>query len=261
MKRKSNRIGNKDVETNARASLDLDEEQRKLFKIKNCFVKLTLMNLETSAMEETPSPAPAKRGRPGRKPKAKPVETPAKNESKKDIENEEKNDSTENVDESTPKAEKPEKLSLTERKQAKKAAIDAIIASGGRGKRTPKPNPKYMDEPVVSASKHTKDEYGDSENAEGEDGDDEMQSSDEPRHEGPLKKRMLQKAGIRPGPGRKSYGGLKVTPSNAGRKAIGSVPAKRKIIDVDIDIDDDHGKQLFLAAKRRLTNVSNLFSR
>lgn len=121
------------------------------------------------------------------------------------------------------------------------------------GKRTPKPNPRYMDEPVVSAKRRGRDDHADSENAEGEDGDDEMNhSSDEPRHEGPLKKRMLQKAGIKPMPNRKP-GSAKNTPIN--RKPGGLAAAKRKIVEVDIDIDDEHGKQLFLDAKRRLTQV------
>lgn len=126
------------------------------------------------------------------------------------------------------------------------------------GKRTPKPNPKYMDEPVVSATKHLKEDSAESENAEGEDGDDEMnQSSDEPRHEGPLKKRMLQKVGIKSGPGRKPGSG-KV----AGRKPGGAIGAKRKLLEVDIDIDDEHGKQLFLDAKRRFNtqvSINSLF--
>lgn len=265
MKKRKSNINRKQQQEkpNASVNLDLDDEQRKLFEIKKCFVKLTPMNIETSAMDETPPPAEVVKKRPGRKPKnwaakqaaanaAASTPQPAKKLNEKDDDN---NDSIENLDESFEKADKPEKLSKSERKLAKKAAIEAIIASGGRGKRTPKPNPKYMDEPVVSA-KQMKDESADSENAEGEDGDDEMQSSDEPRHEGPLKKRMLQKAGIRSGPGRKPLHGIKATPSNAGRKTLGAIPIKRKIIDVDIDIDDDHGKQLFLAAKRRLTHVS-----
>lgn len=110
-----------------------------------------------------------------------------------------------------------------------------------------------MDEPVVSAKKRARDEHADSENAEGEDGDDEMNhSSDEPRHEGPLKKRMLQKAGIKPMPNRKP-GSAKSTPVT--RKPGGAGAPKRKHLEVDINIDDEHGKQLFLDAKRRLTQV------
>lgn len=85
--------------------------------------------------------------------------------------------------------------SLSERKQAEKA----------RGKRTPKPNPKYMDEPVVSASKHR----------------------------------------------RKPYSG-KGTPC----RKPGIIAIKRNI---KVNIDDEHGKQLFLDAVRRFQNVSPAF--
>ncbi|XP_031634687.1 uncharacterized protein LOC116347988 isoform X2 [Contarinia nasturtii] len=203
-------------------------------------------------MDETsPTPPPVAPKRRGRKPKnplaAKANETPLKtaNASDDTKPTDGKNESV--ADESMEKAEKPVKLSLSERKQARKAQIEAIIASGGRGKRTPKPNPRYMDEPAVSGSKLSfKDD--DEENVEGEDGDDEMNlsSDDLPRNEGPLKKRMLQKVGIKSGPGRKPGSG-KGTP---GRKPAGLVAIKRKI-DIDIDIDDEHGKQLFLDAKRR----------
>lgn len=260
MKLKSRRRGRPKTNNTQRDSnviLNLDNKLLLQYQIKECSVKLTPINIEQSAMDET-SPAPVAPKRRGRKPKnplaAKPAVTPAKTvatdgSTKPEQKNDEKSET--NADESIEKVEKTPKLSLSERKLAKKAETEAIIASGGRGKRTPKPNPKYMDEPVVSANKHGKDEF-DLENVEGEDGDDEMnQSSDEPRNEGPLKKRMLQKVGIRSGPGRKPGSG-KGTP---GRKPAGVVAYKRKL-DVDIDIDDEHGKQLFLDAKRRFQNVS-----
>lgn len=244
----------------ANVNLDLDDKLSQEFQIKDCSVKLTPINLEQSAMDETsatpPPVVPKKRGRKPKNPLAAKanVDTPAKTtEASKDTKPTEKSDDKNENDanESIEKVDKPEKLSLSERKQAKKAQIEAIIASGGRGKRTPKPNPKYMDEPVVSASKHPKDD--EFENVEGEDGDDEMNlsSDDVPRNEGPLKKRMLQKVGIKSGPGRKPGSG-KGTP---GRKPSGIVAIKRKL-EVDIDIDDEHGKQLFLDAKRRFQNVS-----
>ncbi|XP_055307627.1 ribosomal L1 domain-containing protein CG13096-like isoform X1 [Sitodiplosis mosellana] len=206
-------------------------------------------------MDETsPTPPPVAPKRRGRKPKnplagKANAATPAKTEASDGTKADDKNNET-NPNESIEKADKPEKLSLSERKQAKKAQIEAIIASGGRGKRTPKPNPKYMDEPVVSASKHGKDDELDHIEG-GEDGDDEMNlsSDDLPRNEGPLKKRMLQKIGMKSGPGRKPGSG-KGTP---GRKPAGFVAIKRKL-EVDIDIDDEHGKQLFLDAKRRFQN-------
>lgn len=240
--------------------LDITDKLKKQFQIKNCFVKLNFMHTEKSAMDE-PSPAPdsAKR-RPGRKPKAsmmtKIAETPAKTEKPK---------SEERIDDSTvenaDKAEnceiltlKSEKSTASEKKQTKKETLEPTIESGGRGKRTRKPNPKYMDESMVSATKHLgRDDSAESENAEGEDGDDEMQSSDEPRNDAPLKKRMLQKHGIKSGSGRKPVTG-KSTAMNAARKSVGSVGTKRKL-EIDIDIDDERGKQLFLDAKRRFTQV------
>lgn len=236
----------------ANDNLDLGDKLLDQFKIKHCSVKLTPINIEKSAMDET-SPAPVVvPKRRGRKPKNAQVpktdETPSKPVPSADDKNDDKNDTNASLNESTDIVEKPVKKTLSERKQAKKAAIEAIIASGGRGKRTPKPNPKYMDEPSASASKRRDD--NDFENPDAEDGDDEMnQSSDERRHEGPLKKRMLQKAGIKSGPGRKPGSG-KGTP---GRKPA-AAGFKRKL-EVDIDIDDEHGKQLFLDAKRRFQNV------
>lgn len=251
----------------ANVNLDLDDKLLLQFQIKHCSVKLTPINIEQSAMDETSATPPVAPKRRGRKPKsllaAKKDETPAKtdasDETKAGEKGDAKNESSASANDSTPKAEKPEKLTPSERKQAKKAQIEAIIASGGRGKRTPKPNPKYMDEPVVSATKHLKDEF-DSENPDAEDGDDEMNlsSDDIPRNEGPLKKRMLQKVGIKSGPGRKPGSG-KGTP---GRKPGSGLGFKRKL-EVDINIDDEHGKQLFLDAKRRFQNVSitaSLFS-
>lgn len=246
-----------DAQRDANVNLNLDDKLLLQYKIKQCSVKLNPITIEKSAMDET-SPAPVAPKRRGRKPKnslaAKPVETPTKTQSTDDGKVDQKSDDkTEtNANDSIEKVDKPPKLSLSERKLAKKAETEAIIASGGRGKRTPKPNPKYMDEPVVSANKHHKDEF-DIDNAEGEDGDDEMNlsSDDQPRNEGPLKKRMLQKVGIKSGPGRKPGSG-KGTP---GRKPASAIGYKRKL-DIDIDIDDEHGKQLFLDAKRRFQNVS-----
>lgn len=260
---------NNEQHSDANVNLDLDDKLLLEYQIKHCSVKLTPINIEQSAMDETsptstppPPVLPKKRGRKPKNPKpnadtpSKAADTPAKTEASDDTKAEDKNNET-NPNESIEKADKPEKLTKSERKQAKNAQIQAIIASGGRGKRTPKPNPKYMDEPVVSASKGGKDD--DPENIErGEDGDDEMNlsSDDLPRNEtGPLKKRMLQKIGIKSGPGRKPGSG-KGTP---GRKPAGFVAIKRKLEVDNIDIDDEHGKQLFLDAKRRFQNVSIAF--
>lgn len=256
--------------------LNLIEKLKNENQIKKCFVKLTLMPTANSAMDEmSPAPPePRKPGRPGRKPKnslaAKNAATPPPAKSTDTAEKAKNDEKSENSADTTTETivEKSDKVNdkssekameraakASEKKQAAREMAEAIIDSGGRSKRTRKPNPRYMDEPVVSAKKHLKDDSADSENAEGEDGDDEMQSSDEPRNEGPLKKRMLQKHAIKSGPGRKPGGSAKGTPVNAGRKSIGAVATKRKI-EIDIDIDDEHGKKLFLDAQRRLTLVS-----
>lgn len=251
------------------------------YNIKQCSVQLNPVNLEQSAMDETsPAAIPKKRGRkpknslaaaatspaPAKQPDEK---TPTKateagdgdanktNEQKKVDDKSDANDTiddTSDANDSIEKTEKPPKLSLSERKLARKAETEAIIASGGRGKRTPKPNPRYLDEPanVASEKKQQKDELDPAEHAAGEEGDDEMnQSSDERRNEGPLKKRMLQKVGIKSGPGRKP--GIKSTP---GRKPGGGAAGFKRKLEAEIDIDDDHGRQLFMDAKRRFQHVS-----
>lgn len=242
--------------------LDITDKLKKQFQIKNCFVKLNFMHTEKSAMDETsPAPSNSAKRRPGRKPKAsmtaKNAERPAKT-----IENPKSEDRIDDsIEENEDKAEtneiptlENEKPLANEKKPTKKETADPDIESGGRGKRTRKPNPKYMDESMVSATKHLgRDDSAESENAEGEDGDDEMQSSDEPRNDAPLKKRMLQKHGIKSASARKPVTG-KSTAINAARKSVGSVTTKRKL-EVDIDIDDERGKQLFLDAKRRFTQV------
>lgn len=283
-------IGSTEAAHNENVNLGLGSKLNQ-YNIKQCSVQLNPINLEQSAMDET-SPAPvAVPKKRGRKPKnalaaaaaaaaasaKQPDDTPTKaseitdDETNKDNlqkKSDDKSDANDTLDatdaddanDSIEKAEKPPKLSLSERKLARKAETEAIIASGGRGKRTPKPNPRYLDEPSAaqtpnSANKQQKDELDPVEHAAGEEGDDEMnQSSDERRNEGPLKKRMLQKVGIKsgsgPGPGRKPKG----TP---GRKpGSGAAAGYKRKLDVDIDIDDDHGRKLFMDAKRRLQNVS-----
>lgn len=124
---------------NQHVNLDLEEKLKEKYQIKECFVKLNFMNIDNSAMDETSSPQvePKEKKRPGRKPKislaAKRLSAPPKPESaekSKDESVNEKNESTDNAN----KSEKTEKQTPNERKQAKKAQIEAIIASGGRGK-------------------------------------------------------------------------------------------------------------------------------
>lgn len=224
----------------------------KTFKLKPCFVKLEKID---GAMEQ---PAARKPGRPGRKPKvnnALPAGETAPTAAA--------TATAAAAEASTPDRKSPPVA--TEKSTAKKAAKNAEVAealTGGRGKRTPKPNPRYMNEATLSSQKISiKDDSAGSESND-EDAD-EMLSSDDYRSPSdmPLKKRnlhqkMLQKA---TSSAKKLNSTGKFTPgANLTRKTV--VPAKRKLNDADIDIDDDHGKQLFLAAKRRLTHVSQLLS-
>lgn len=221
--------------------VDEVDDLLKKFNLKPCFVKLELID---GAME----PVVRKPGRPGRKPKVN-------------------NAATAGATAPTAvaaEAETPERKSppvVPEKSTAKKAAKnteDLAVLSGGRGKRTPKPNPRYMNETTLSSAKISiKDDSAGSET--NDDDMDEILSSDDYRSPSdmPLKKRnlhqkMLQKA---TSSAKKQNSIGKLAPgANLTRKTI--VPAKRKPNDPDIDIDDDHGKQLFLAAKRRLTHVS-----
>lgn len=201
--------------------LDIREYENallKLFNIKPCFVRLSPFKTEMSE--------PVAKRRPGRPPKsanntpkAKPAPaTPA-----------------------TPASDKSGAKKATKRN----ALDDSVIISGGRSKRTPKPNPKYMDEAVFSSTKALKEDSADSEAAE-EDAEDVL--SDEYRAPSimPLKKRSLNQ---------KSFG-IKRSPISGGPGRKPGSTIKRKLGDADIDIDDDRGKQLFLDAKRRLTHVS-----
>lgn len=231
--------------TDCTVKLSANEEWLKLFRIPPCAVRLKrIANVEIFKakcfltkpcfveLSTEMSDAAVKR-RPGRPPKsghATPKAPP-----------------TPKPESTTPVAEKSSaKKSATK----KNNAIDeSAILSSGRSKRTPKPNPRYMDEAVFSATKAIKDDSNESETAE--DGSEGILSSDEYRapSDMPLKKRSLNQ---------KSFGIKKHTPTasggHAGRKSGSAI--KRKLHDADIDIDDDHGKQLFLAAKRRLTHVS-----
>lgn len=213
------------------------------FNLKACFVKLELIG----AMETVRKP-----GRPGRKPKANNAASVGAATAAA-------------AAGTTPEPKSPSVASDkgTGKKAIAKNSEDLTILSGGRGKRTPKPNPRYMNETTLSSTKISiKDDSAGSETNDDE--MDEILSSDDYRSPSdmPLKKRnlhqkMLQKA---TSSAKKQNASQKLSPGgNPARKTI--APTKRKLNDADIDIDDDHGKQLFLAAKRRLTNVSNVFPR
>lgn len=207
-----------------------------LFNIKSCYVKLDIREYENALLklfnikpcfvriEKMSEPVVVKR-RPGRPPKSA---------------------------NSTPKAKPAPATPASDKSSTKKATKrnaldDSVILSGGRSKRTPKPNPKYMDDTVFSSTKLLKEDSAGSETAED---DIEDVLSDEYRAPSimPLKKRSLNQ---------KSFG-IKKSPTSGGPGRKPGSTIKRKLGDTDIDIDDDRGKQLFLDAKRRLTHVSNI---
>lgn len=242
--------------------MNLDKRKRRLihgnsvtdglmqtFNLKACFVKLELID---GAME----PVVRKPGRPGRKPKVNNATAPAAVAA------------AEAVAVSTPERKSPTvALEKSTAKKAAKNVEDLAVLSGGRGKRTPKPNPRYMNEATMSSTKISiKDDSAGSET--NDDDMDEMLSSDDyrspsfPQSSGVTGKKrtihpkLLQKATS--SAKKLNSTGKLASGSNVARRTL--LTAKRKVNDADIDIDDDHGKQLFLAAKRRLTHVSHSFS-
>lgn len=250
--------------------MNLDKRKRRLnhgnsivddllqnFNLKPCFVKLELID---GAME----PVVRKPGRPGRKPKASNAAAAGATATAVAATNTTAAAAAALSEAaSTPDRKSPPVASeKSTAKKAAKNAEDLAVLSGGRGKRRPKPNPRYMNEVTLSSTKISiKDDSAESET--NDDDMDEMLSSDDYRSPSdmPLKKRtlhqkMLQKA---TSSAKKQNSTGKLPPGvNLTRKTI--VPAKRKLNNADIDIDDDHGKELFLAAKRRLTHVSHSFS-
>lgn len=150
----------------------------------------------------------------------------------------------------TPKdgADKASAKKTPANKRAATAALDdSVNLSGGRSKRTPKPNPKYMDDVVFNATKALKEDSTESDLQ-----DDEIEgnlSSDDYRapSDMPLKKRSLHQ---------KTFMQKKSQGNTPGRKP--TVALKRKSGDAEINIDGDDARQLFLAAKRQYTHVSFL---
>lgn len=233
-----NQNNNNRKKSNKNASIEnglseLIKSNFSLFDIKLCYVKLDireynnallkLSNIKPCFVQLEKMSEPVVKRRPGRPPKSA---------------------------NSTPKAKPTSATPASDKSSAKKATKrnvldDSVILSGGRSKRTPKPNPKYMDETVFSSTKSHKEDSAESETAD-EDIEDVL--SDEYRAPSimPLKKRNLNQ---------KSFG-IKKSPTSGGPGRRPGTTIKRKLGDMDIDIDDDRGKQLFLDAKRRLTHVS-----
>lgn len=237
-------------------SVDLSEVKKdyikscsvKLNPIKTCYIKLKSIDEHCGSYKmETPT---VKR-RPGRKPKNASASATSTPVASKDT----LSDADTEATATTPAADTPAAAS---KKQAgnKKTPVQAIVAENvGRGKRTPKPNPRYMNDTIVNTTKIAiKEDSADSMGSMGE--GDELLSSDEYQGQADAtgKKRKSSPKSLPV-----KITSLKKTPSSlskAGKKGSASVPVKRKYAEIDIDIDDERGKQLFLAAKRRLTHVS-----
>lgn len=227
----------------------------KKFNIRQCFVRLNSFENRQTVNMEQPQPVVRKRGRPslasklaeakssGASPVAKPVDKPA-----------------------------VKKLPPKKRELPSTPVVVLEEAEGaGRSRRTPKPNPKYMNDDTVMASTKSllKD---DSASEDDEDEDDERTAEHEREDDGSDNAATPIARKKRGRPPKSAAGKLSAikkaalfmsksanaSPTVAGRKSLApaSVPAKRKITETEIDIDDDRGKQLFLDAKRRLTHVS-----
>ena len=135
------------------------------------------------------------------------------------------------------------------------------VLEGGRSKRTPKPNPRYMNDTVYSSSKSAiRDDSTASEEEFGE-----LGSSDDfdAPVDTPIKKRPLDKGTPKTAPpkqyAKKPMNAAKAMAHQLSRRTLGGAligADKRKWSGSEFDIDDEHGKELFLAAKRRLTHVS-----
>lgn len=216
------------------------------YKIKDCFVRVQKIDKQTIIME-TETPVVRKRGRPSKA--AKEGTSPSVS-----------------VQTSTPKPKSsldklPAKTIPLKKRVANTPNLIIETTDGGRSRRTPKPNPRYMnDDTVVVTKQLIKDD-----SMSDEDDDDDVRRTD-----GSVEK-SINEDGTPTGTGKrrgrppkiKKHGPFKIksaesTPVTSVRKILTSstVPGKRKIAETDIDVDDDRAKQLFLDAKRRLTQVS-----
>lgn len=219
------------------------------YHLKDCFVRVQKLTKRTLEMEEQ-KPVVRKRGRPSKAAQGG-TASPA-----------------------LPKTPAPKPKPSLDKMPAKKvpfkkrasAGPNLIIETedGGRSRRTPKPNPRYMDEEASGSA--TKQLIKDESMSETEEDDDvhreeadfDKSVGDDSAPAVPGKRRG------RP-PKIKKLGPFKTksadsTPVTAVKKptAPATVPVKRKIAETDIDVDDDRAKQLFLDAKRRLTQVGAL---
>lgn len=181
-------------------------------------------------------------------------------------------DGEEGTEEVTPTAASAvEKLAASKRMPLKKrnpATPPPVAIDEGRSRRTPKPNPRYMNDDTVVITKQMVKDESQSENEDDEDeGDAERSADDDDDDEREKKKDTTPYTGKRRGrPPKSAKRGaqpsvVKSTPIAEQNKvaSTSSQSVKRKITETDIDIDDEHGKQLFLDAKRRLTHVSGVF--
>lgn len=214
------------------------------YHLKDCFVRVQKLTKETVDMEEQ-KPVPRKRGRPSKAAQAgtaspAPPKTPAPKPK--------------------PSLDKMPAKKVPFKKRAS-ATPNLIIETedGGRSRRTPKPNPRYMDEESTVGAKQSIKDDSMSDTEEDDDGrhdetDPDKSVGDDSTPAVPGKRRG------RPPKIKKQTKSAESTPVTTLKKltAPATVPAKRKITETDIDVDDDRAKQLFLDAKRRLTQVSAL---
>lgn len=217
---------------------------------KDCFVQLNPIDKEVYSKNKLKMETPTNvKRKPGRKPNSANTSTPALSSKATSAA------TTPAEATKTPASDKPAK------KYNKRTPVQPVVNENvGRGKRTPKPNPRYMDDTVVSTTKvaakeDSADSESDGEPEEGFTSDeyhgqiDAMKKRKFPSKSLPVKITSLKKG--TPNAGK---------PSVAAKKGSASVPVKRRYAEIDINIDDERGKQLFLDAKRRLTHVSKLFS-
>lgn len=225
----------------------------KKFNIRECFVRLNSFENRQTVNMEQPQPVVRKRGRPslasklaesktsGASPVAKPVEKPA-----------------------------VKKLPPKKREPTTPVVVAEEAEGAGRSRRTPKPNPKYMnDDTVVASTKSLLKDDSASEDDDDEDDERPVESREDDGSDDTVTPVARKKRGRPPKSATGKLTAIKkaalfmsksanASPTVAGRKTLvpASAPAKRKIAETEIDIDDDRGKQLFLDAKRRLTHVS-----
>lgn len=212
------------------------------------------------------------RGRPSLKAKkaeqeARKVELKAKRAAEHASASDDDDAGAEEADLSTSEQIAAEKLAVSKVpfKKRKPATPPPVLAEEPRSRRTPKPNPRYVNDNTTTLTKQMvkNDESQSDIDDDGDEGLADHSADDEMDKEKERRKIATPYTGKRRGRPPKSVGkrgtsANRSTPVSEIRKTFppSSQPAKRKITETDIDIDDEHGKQLFLDAKRRLTHVS-----